>query len=640
MQLRHPEILWALTLLLIPLIIHLFRLRRFKKEAFTNVRLLRQIEMQTRKSAELKKWLVLIVRSLALSMIVLAFAQPYTGQLTQESKTTPYIVYLDNSYSMEYPAEGGTLFSDAVNTLIDHWPDQTPVVVLTNDKILGPGSISELTEAILDLETSNTQLTLAEVLLKAAPFQTDSEDVLILISDFAQFATEDREVVFPEQLRVITASVAPPSFFNISLDSVAVTEQGADYVNLRAYLSQIPEDNSESAPVSIFEKERLLARNAASFTEGKAVTDFSLPSTSDLQAHLDISDQGLPYDNRLFFFFHRSELIKVMHIGSDPSSFISRIYTPDEFTYTQMKPEQVDYNLLKQQNLIILDQLRSLSPELSEALMEQAQSGSVIVQIPSTEEVSRSFDILNRNLGLPVRDSLINSRAKLTDISYDHPLFKNVFLERIENFDYPEVRSYYTLRSPAGPVLGLSGGLAFLYENNGHYAFTAALDPENSTLNSSSLVVPVFYNMALQSVRSTPLYRTSGDSRPADLPVQISGDQVVELEFGNDRFIPRQQNFAEFLRIFPDEQMQASGHYGVVHRGNPITTISVNAKRTESTPADVPDRITGAEAQFSDLREALAILKIQNSVSELWKWFAIFAIGLFLTEMLILKFYK
>jgi hypothetical protein len=43
MQFKHPEILWALLLLLIPIIVHLFELRRFKKTPFTNVKMLQKV---------------------------------------------------------------------------------------------------------------------------------------------------------------------------------------------------------------------------------------------------------------------------------------------------------------------------------------------------------------------------------------------------------------------------------------------------------------------------------------------------------------------------------------------------------------------------------------------------------------------
>ncbi len=44
MQFKNPEILYFLFLLLIPILIHLFHLQKFKKVAFTNVKFLKEIE--------------------------------------------------------------------------------------------------------------------------------------------------------------------------------------------------------------------------------------------------------------------------------------------------------------------------------------------------------------------------------------------------------------------------------------------------------------------------------------------------------------------------------------------------------------------------------------------------------------------
>ena len=60
MNFKHPEILYFLFLLVIPILVHLFQLRRFKKEYFTNVQFLKELSVQTRKSAKLKKWLLLL----------------------------------------------------------------------------------------------------------------------------------------------------------------------------------------------------------------------------------------------------------------------------------------------------------------------------------------------------------------------------------------------------------------------------------------------------------------------------------------------------------------------------------------------------------------------------------------------------
>ena len=77
MQFKHPEILYFLFLLVIPILVHLFQLRRFKKEYFTKVKLLKELQIQTRKSATIKKWLLLVTRLLLLTALIFAFAQPF-----------------------------------------------------------------------------------------------------------------------------------------------------------------------------------------------------------------------------------------------------------------------------------------------------------------------------------------------------------------------------------------------------------------------------------------------------------------------------------------------------------------------------------------------------------------------------------
>ncbi|KAA3624399.1 MAG: hypothetical protein DWP94_03545, partial [Flavobacterium sp.] len=95
MQFKHPEVLYALFLLLIPILIHLFQLRRFQKVDFTNVAFLKKVTIQTRKSSQLKKWLTLLLRLLALACIILAFAQPFTASVSALNTEKETVLYID-----------------------------------------------------------------------------------------------------------------------------------------------------------------------------------------------------------------------------------------------------------------------------------------------------------------------------------------------------------------------------------------------------------------------------------------------------------------------------------------------------------------------------------------------------------------
>ena len=92
MQFKNPEILYALFLLLIPILIHLFQLRRFKKTPFTNVVFLQNVIQNTRKSSSIKKWLILAIRLIALACLVIAFAQPYLPASSSATKPKETVV--------------------------------------------------------------------------------------------------------------------------------------------------------------------------------------------------------------------------------------------------------------------------------------------------------------------------------------------------------------------------------------------------------------------------------------------------------------------------------------------------------------------------------------------------------------------
>src|ERR1700745_1818876 len=103
MSFLYPQFLWALSLLSLPVIIHLFNFRRYKKVYFTNVKFLREIQEETKSSSRLKELLILAMRCLAIACLVLAFAQPFIpgGLNTAKRGNTAVSIYIDNSFSME-----------------------------------------------------------------------------------------------------------------------------------------------------------------------------------------------------------------------------------------------------------------------------------------------------------------------------------------------------------------------------------------------------------------------------------------------------------------------------------------------------------------------------------------------------------
>ena len=132
MHFKHPEILYFLFLLIVPILVHLFQLRRFKISYFTNVRFLKELSIQTRKSSKIKKRLLLATRLLLLTCIILAFAQPFFEAKDSKNATNEMYIILDNSFSMQAKGKKGELLKRAVQELLENTPETTQFSLLTN----------------------------------------------------------------------------------------------------------------------------------------------------------------------------------------------------------------------------------------------------------------------------------------------------------------------------------------------------------------------------------------------------------------------------------------------------------------------------------------------------------------------------
>ncbi len=195
MQFKHPEILYALLLLIIPIIVHLFQLQRFVKVPFTNVKLLKNIEQQTRKSARLKKWLILGARLLAFTCLIVAFAQPSFSKFSTQ-KNFHTTIYLDNSFSMQAKGQNGELLKTVAQKIIENNNNENSTLsIFTNDKKFENLDAKSLKNELITVNYSPNKLDLNTVLLKLNDYNFDKINTLnknILITDFQTINMNNR----------------------------------------------------------------------------------------------------------------------------------------------------------------------------------------------------------------------------------------------------------------------------------------------------------------------------------------------------------------------------------------------------------------------------------------------------------------
>ncbi|WP_034040230.1 BatA domain-containing protein [Wocania ichthyoenteri] len=641
MQFKHPELLYALFLLLIPIIVHLFQLRKFKKVAFTNVAFLKEATLKTRKSSQIKKWLILCTRLLLLAVIVFAFAQPFTSKVDALNTKKETIIYLDNSFSMQAKGNNGELLKRAVQDLINNVPENENISLFTNNVVYKNTTIKAIKNDLLQLDYTASNLTTEAIILKSNTFFNNKTNTLkntILISDF-QYNTNEINIEKDSLNNLYFVKLLPVNSNNVSVDSAYVSNTSPTQIELTVQLKQSG-NSIENVPVSLFNNDNLIAKTSVEIND-EASTTFTLPVNEIINGKLTINDTHLQFDNSLFFNINNASKINVLSINESDDSFLKRIYNATEFNYTSTSINQLNYNLLDSQHLIILNELNTIPNALISAIKAFTDQGGSLIVIPSKDITKTSYNALLLNHAIYFND-VITTEKRITTINYSHPLYSNgVFEKQVRNFQYPKANSFYNVTSNvASKVLSFEDNKAFLYQNQNTFIFTSALNSANSNFKNSPLIVPTLYNIAKFSFKIPQLYYTIGEENRFDVDIKLQQDDILSLVNDDINMIPKQQYFNNKVAINTSENPLISGTYSIKNRAKTIANVSYNYNRNESDLVySNLSNLEGATVSNS-ITEIFDTLKSDSKINALWKWFVIFALALLLIEMLILKYFK
>lgn len=636
MQFHNPEVLFALFLLIIPVIVHFFQLRKFRREYFTNVKFLRRLTTQTRKSSRIKKLLVLTTRLLLLACIILAFSRPYFPEENEITGQAEIIVFLDNSYSMQAQGQRGSLLDRSKQELLEQLPEEHNITLITNSEVYPQVSRQEIQE----IEYSAMPADLAGVLLRAgSSFSTgeQTEKKLLLLSNFKD-GFDISAINSNLNVDTYVIPLKPQNQNNISIDSLFYTRLAPGDGTLTVILSYTGEDPG-SVPVSLYNGPILLGKTSIEFSGSTGELEFPVTAEKIEKGRLNIEDNALQFDNELYFSLNQTEPIKVTSINAADAGFLKRIYTEPEFEFSSMESNRIDYNILGNSRVVILNELQDIPGALLTSLLKLSSEDVIVVIIMPAQADKGLIELLN-NLGFRGSPVIQESEKLLTGISFEHPLFNGVFEDRVRNFEYPKVQKSYRIDQTAGVILRFEDNSPFLMNAGRHYLFSAALNNENSNFTQSPLIVPTFYNIGTSALKIPQLYYQLGQNNIIDVEANIPGDRILEMGNDEQSFIPRQQSFVNRVRITTSDLPEKPGNYSVYNRDEVITSLSYNIDRSQSK-MEYSDLSSLENIKVvNDLEEFFTAAGYKKEVDTLWKWFVTFALIFLVIETLLLKYFK
>lgn len=642
MQFKHPEILYFLFLLLIPILVHLFQLRKFKTEYFTNVKFLKELAIQTRKSSKLKKYLLLITRLLLLSFLIFAFSQPFFKAKDNKNATNELYIILDNSFSMQAKGKKGELMKRAVQDLLEQTPENAKFSFLTCSDIFWNTDIKSIQRELQNLKYSPNPFRVDNLISKIKAHKSIFNKDIVIITDAVGIESNQLKKSYNNENIYFIIPKAEKTD-NISIDSVYINQNLANFYEIGVKLNAFGDD-FKNIPIALYNGKSLTAKTLVNFDNKTKIINFTIPKTN-FNGYVSIIDNGLEYDNSYYFSISKPDKSNVISIGEpEKSDFLSRIYTIDEFNYTNSLIQFLDYNLIEKQDAVVLNELKEIPIALQTTLKSFVEKGGNLVLIPSSECSISNLNSFLANFGTFQFKGLNNSEKIISKINFNHPVFGNVFEKKINNFQYPKVKTAFELNNVAPLVLGFNDQTPFLSAIqigvSSVFVFSAPINKVNSNFQNSPIIVPTFFNMGQNAQKSGINTMIIGNSKPFIVETELAKDEIISIKNEVESFTPIQQILNNKVKLSFNENPNISGNFEVLNNKQPIENISFNYNRTESDITVANEEVVNDFKEIGSIDTLFDTLQSNRADNQIWKWFVIFALLFLVLEILIQKTVK
>lgn len=679
MQFVHPEFLWLLFLLIVPVIIHLFHFRRFKTLYFPSLKFIKYVEQENKSTKKLKNLLVLIARLFALILLVMCFAQPFIGKKNSRGAGKNVLaIYIDNSFSMSAKGTEGELLSEAkelTRRLLKEVRPETHILINTN-KLDGIEqrlvNKVEALEYVEKIECTPVRRTLNQVLNwqkefldreNAQNFKLNSRQY-VFISDFQknQFKTEGIKI--DKNANYYPIQISPQDLSNLFVDSVWFSSPIHKKGEPNELFIRV-QNKSENDLVNVELEIQTGNQKRSVFLDlpaNKSTTsNFQLTNQNAgiIEGKASINDKQLFWDDDFYFSYTVAESAGVLILnGEDASNEVGRVYALEPF-YKVKSISDLSFNReeLKNCDLVVLNGVNQISSGLADDLIDFRNQGGSLFLFPGTkiktDEFNRFFDLIN----LPRISGYHSEGNKIDRIIYEDPFFKNVFEKESQKLNLPSVKKSYQIsnfeQKALFPLISLrNGSPLFLRSSENVYLFTSALNEEFSTFSQNALFPTVLLRAGEFSKRNMPLFATIGKQSKLLVFEELSDDQPLKLIQNNFEFIPvlSKNGFSANISISGAEAIEKlkAGNYKIFSE-SVVGGIALNYDRLESEmsykiKSEIQDELekNGVKnLNFSAVENGQSLTVIDlDKPQEYWRLCLVLALLFILIEMALLRFLK
>ena len=698
MTFLNPFILLGLAAAIIPLIIHLFHFRKPRKIDFSSLVFLRELQQRTMRRMRIRQWLVLLLRTLAIASLVLAFARP-----TLRSSWIPawgpaehasIAIVLDNSLSMELRDADGAYLEQArqiAQTLIreaqigdELFIEYTASGGKETQHYEHPSLALENIQQVSLLPGASTLSDALNRAVQALEHAKHPNRLVYLISDLQASTFTDSSQLTQESLPTLTLlPVGKEDHPNVAITDVKILsriiEQGQP-VRIQATLANFSNHPKHQYVASLYlEGERVALATVSLPAEGfKEVVFTATPRKRGwIKGYVQIEDDDFLPDNRRYFSLLVPTTRRVLLVENpeNPATYLKLALSPSLTRKANVEVTTIPEHQLATQDLdtydvIILAGPHQLSSGAQARLTHYLKQGGGLIFFPSEQMDAFTYRALLRTwnagrFGGFSGTSGTEIIAQLEHITYEHPLFEGVFQElnqlktasKLERPEVYRVMNYHPSAQGEQPIMKLSNDIPLLEEipvgKGTVFLYTVFPDLLWTDLPVRGLFIPllfrsIFYLSAPQTSREYEAL--AGEPLAFSIPTSANPSQLTIQTPSGEEWTPEIRTLPGNIQIRLPALYEV-GIYRIREGTADLLLFAVNHRPEESdvrllsvdeaqqrleTYAGAPVHVINTRALDAHLQLPQVLKEIKSGI-ELWNVFIGLALLFLIAEMIVAR---
>ncbi len=514
MTFLNPVILWGLAAVSIPILIHIFNLKRTKKVEFSTLMFLKEIQQSKYKKIKLRQLLILLARIAFIILLVMMFAKPFdTGFLGtpfNKAKSSVLIIF-DDSFSMQSRDKNGSDFENGkrkIYEIIDALGNNDEIYFALASSINEPRSfipvrdISKLKDTIQQLKTSEISRNINDIKFYADAILEGASNSIQEV----YFVTDGQQSAFNSQLALSSQNnnnlhwniilTGSRKANNISLDTLnIVTKIFEKNRPVKIRISVNNQNNFNSLNKSLVlnmgtnHEEKVIDVPANSIIDAEFIVKPEHTGYISGSAELvqnDISDDEISGDNKQNFVFFIPEKVNILIAANQLSDAeylkivlnTSKEITPGTDITTAFNIKEINSASLSNEDLtkfnsVIIINKPAFNELEAEKLNNYIESGGGVILYPGAlTDISNYNNILMNKLDIPYINNKFNSSAvKFDKVDLMHPVFEGIFKNSGDNqsrqVESPEITQGYSPGTGKNSfsIINLTNGTNFMTES-------------------------------------------------------------------------------------------------------------------------------------------------------------------------------